>query len=183
MEQSYFLGKRIKLQAMEPEDLELIYEMENDPEQWDITNFSVPYSRYVIKQYMENSLCDMFADKQLRLMIIRLEDEVAIGTIDITGFLPMHARGEVGISLKKQYRGEGYAKEALDLLCDYAFGFLYLKQLFAEVAVDNKSSLKLFTSCGFEQCGLLKEWWFVEGHFKDVILLQRLRKSEDKVAL
>lgn len=176
MERSYFIGNRVRLQAMEPENLELIYEMENDPTQWDIANFSVPYSRYVIKQYMESSQCDMFADKQLRLMIVRLEDQTIIGTIDITGFLPMHGRGEVGISLKKQYRGEGYAREALNLLCDYAFGFLYLKQLSAEVAVDNELSLRLFTSCGFEQCGLLKEWWFVEGCFKDVVLLQRLRK-------
>ncbi|TWV15232.1 GNAT family N-acetyltransferase [Bacteroidaceae bacterium HV4-6-C5C] len=183
MERSYLLGQRVKLRAMEPEDLEIMYEMENDPEQWDITCFNVPYSRYIIKQYMENTQCDMYADKQLRLMIIRLKDQVAIGTIDITGFLPMHLRGEVGISLKKEYRGEGYGSEALALLCEYAFGFLCLKQLSAEVAVGNELSLKLFTSCGFEQCGLLKEWWFVEGHFKDVILLQKLRTSDEKIDL
>ena len=113
-------------------------------------------------------------------MITRLDDQAALGTIDITGFLPMHLRGEVGISLRKEYRGEGYGSEALTLLCDYAFGFLCLKQLTAEVAVDNELSLKLFTSCGFEQCGLLKEWWFVEGVFKDVILLQRLRNGDEK---
>ena len=60
--------------------------MENDPQQWDISNFTVPYSRYVMKQYMENSQCDMFADKQLRMMIVRLEDGLTIGTIDITDF-------------------------------------------------------------------------------------------------
>ena len=52
MERSYLLGQRVKLRAMEPEDLEIMYEMENDPEQWDITCFNVPYSRYIIKQYM-----------------------------------------------------------------------------------------------------------------------------------
>lgn len=86
MKHIYFVNERIRLRAMEPEDLELICEMENDPQQWDISNFTVPYSRYVMKQYMENSQCDMFSDKQLRMMVVRLEDHATIGTIDITDF-------------------------------------------------------------------------------------------------
>lgn len=123
MKHTYFINDRIRLRAMEPEDLELICEMENDPQQWDISNFTVPYSRYVMKQYMENSQCDMFADKQLRMMIVRLEDGLTIGTIDITDFSPMHARGEVGIVIRKEFRGAGYAKDALTLLCEYALIF------------------------------------------------------------
>lgn len=175
MKHTYFINDRIRLRAMEPEDLELICEMENDPEQWDISNFTVPYSRYALKQYMENSECDVFADRQLRMMIIRLEDGEALGTIDICDFSPLHARGEVGIMVRKEFRGSGYAKDALKLLCEYAFGFLYLRQLVAHIAADNEASMRLFTSSGFVQCGLLKDWLFVEGKYKDVALLQRLR--------
>ena len=60
------------------------------------------------------------------------------------------------------------------LLCEYAFGFLSLKQLYAHVAVDNEVCLKLFASCGFTQCGLLKNWLQVEGCYKDAVLLQCL---------
>lgn len=84
MKPSYFVSERIRLRAMEPEDLETMYAMENDPQTWDVTNFSVPYSKYVLKQYMENSQCDMFADRQLRMMIVRCEDNAVVGTIDIT---------------------------------------------------------------------------------------------------
>ena len=175
MKHIYFVNERIRLRAMEPEDLELICEMENDPQQWDISNFTVPYSRYVMKQYMENSQCDMFSDKQLRMMVVRLEDRATIGTIDITDFSPMHARGEVGIVIRKEFRGAGYAKDALTLLCDYAFDFLRMKQLVVHIATDNEASMRLFTSCGFVQCGLLKDWLCVEGYFKDVALLQCIR--------
>lgn len=34
MKHIYFVNERIRLRAMEPEDLELICEMENDPQQW-----------------------------------------------------------------------------------------------------------------------------------------------------
>lgn len=175
MMKSYFSSERIRLRAMEPEDLEVMYTMENDSYTWDVTNFTVPYSKFVLKQYIENSECDMFADRQLRMMIVRNEDDAVVGTIDITEFVPMHSRGEVGIIIRKECQGNGYAKEALDLLCDYVFDFLHLKQLIVHVAVDNEASIRLFESCGFVRCGLLKEWWCVRGCFKDVILLQRLR--------
>ena len=70
MNKSYFCSERVRLRAMEPEDLEVMYAMENDSQTWDVTNFTVPYSRFVLKQYIENSECDMFADRQLRMMII-----------------------------------------------------------------------------------------------------------------
>lgn len=177
MKPSYFDNGRIRLRAMEPEDLEVMYAMENDPQTWDISNFTVPYSKFVLKQYIENSQCDMFADRQLRMMIVRSEDEAVVGTIDVTEFVPMHNRGEIGIAVRKEYQGKGYASGAVKLLCDYAFGFLYMKQLIVHVAADNEASLQLFASCGFVKCGVLKEWWFTGGRFKDVILMQCLRTA------
>lgn len=177
MDKTYFVGERICLRAMEPEDLEVMYEMENDPQTWDVSNFTVPYSRFVLKQYIENAQCDMFADRQLRMMIVRHADNAVVGTVDITDFVPLHARGEVGIGVRREFQGNGYAKEALDLLCEYLFGFLHLKQLVAHVATDNEGSLRLFSSCGFVECGVLKEWWCVGGRYKDVVLLQRLREE------
>ena len=53
MNKSYFCSERVRLRAMEPEDLEVMYAMENDSQTWDVTNFTVPYSRFVLKQYIE----------------------------------------------------------------------------------------------------------------------------------
>lgn len=162
------------LRAVEPEDLHVIYEMENDPAMWDVSSFTVPYSRYVLKQYIEGSQCDVFADKQLRLMIVRREDDCILGTIDITDFVPLHSRGAVGIAVHQEYRSEGYASESLKLLCEYAFDFLTIRQLYAHVAVGNEHSIRLFTSCGFSQCGLLKEWLLTPNGYVDALLMQFL---------
>ena len=109
MRQSFLMNERIYLRAVEPEDMDIMYEMENDPSMWDISNFTVPYSRYVLRQYIEGSQCDVFADKQLRLMMVRKSDQCILGTIDITDFVPLHSRGEVGIAVHKDYRQQGYA--------------------------------------------------------------------------
>lgn len=175
MKRSFLVSERIRLRAMEPVDLDLLYEMENDPEMWDITNTTVPYSRYILRQYIESSRYDLYADCQLRLVIMRQEDNLTMGTIDVTDFVPFHGRGEVGIALRREFRGCGYATEALQLLCDYAFSFLHLKQLVVHIAADNEVSLHLFRSCGFTDCGLLKQWWRTGQEYKDVLLLQCLR--------
>lgn len=179
MKQNFLMNDRIYLRAVEPEDMDTMYEMENDPSMWDISNFTVPYSRYVLRQYIENSQCDVFADKQLRLMIVGRLNNKVLGTIDITDFVPLHSRGEVGIAVHKDYRQQGYATDALKLLCEYAFDFLSLTQLYAHVVVDNEACVKLFTSCGFVQCGLLKSWLQIEGRYKDVALFQSLNPRLD----
>lgn len=178
MEQTFLTNDRIYLRAAEPEDLDILYEMENDPSMWDISNFTVPYSRYVLRQYIEVSQCDVFADKQLRLMIMSQSDHCVLGTIDITDFVPLHLRGEVGIAIHRKYRQQGYAVDALKLLCQYAFGFLSFTQLYAHVATDNEVCINLFTSCGFVQCGLLKSWIQVEGCYKDAALFQCLNPKK-----
>ena len=53
MRASFLMNDRIYLRAVEPEDMDIMYEMENDPSMWDISNFTVPYSRYVLRQHLE----------------------------------------------------------------------------------------------------------------------------------
>lgn len=178
MKQTFLMNNRIYLRAVEPEDLEVMYEMENDPMMWDVSSFTVPYSRYVLRQYIEGSQSDMFADKQLRLMMVRREDNRTLGTVDVTDFVPLHSRGAVGIAVYKEFRQEGYAADGLQLLCDYVFGFLCIRQLYAHVAVDNEASLRLFRSCGFTQCGLLKDWLQTKEGYRDAALMQCLNPTK-----
>ena len=175
---NFLQGERVWLRAVEPEDLELMYEMENDPSMWDISNFNVPYSKYVLRQYIQASQYDLFADKQLRLMIVLKEGAQVCGTLDITDFSAMHMRGEVGIALMSRFRGQGLASEALALLCQYAFRFLGMVQLYAHIAADNDASLRLFEACGFVQRARLQKWLKIEGEYKDAVLLQLLNTAK-----
>lgn len=178
MERVFFQGSRLCLRAVEPEDLDFMYMVENDADNWEVTDFTSPYSRFALRQYIENSQCDIYVDRQLRLMVAERVTGHTVGIVDISDFSPLHARGEVGILVARAYRGLGYGREALTLLCDYAFGFLAFHQLVARIPVDNEASLRLFRSCGFVACGLLKEWWHAGDTFKDVVMLQRLHHMD-----
>lgn len=69
-----FAADNIRLRALEPEDLEWLYSVENDEELWQWGSSNVPYSRYSLKTYIAESRHDIYADGQLRL-VIETEDE------------------------------------------------------------------------------------------------------------
>ena len=49
---------KVVLRALEPEDLDLLYGIENNPEVWDVSPTNVPYSRYVLHNYLANTVND-----------------------------------------------------------------------------------------------------------------------------
>lgn len=164
---------RITLRAPEPEDLELMYAMENDTELWSVGDTLLPYSRYTLRAYLEQSKQDLFAERQARFVIV-LSDGQTAGMIDIVNFDPINGRAEVCIGLLGKYRGMGLASDALRLLCDYTFRRLHLHQLYAYVAVENPDSCKLFKKNGFVEVAVLNEWLRSETGYSDVILFHRI---------
>ncbi len=79
---NYLTGKQIELRAVEPEDLDALYRWENDSSLWIYGSTVSPFSRYLLKQYIENYTADITRDKQLRLIIMRKESRQVIGAID-----------------------------------------------------------------------------------------------------
>ena len=165
-------GQNIYLRALEPEDLEFIHTIENDESIWEISNTQTPYSKFLIKQYLDHAHKDIFEVKQLRLVISSFNDE-ALGMIDLFDFDFKNRRAGVGILVKEpEDRLKGYGKEALKLLIDYSFKHLDLHQLYCNISEGNDASIKLFSNQGFKNIGLKKEWNYVNGTFKNEYLFQ-----------
>lgn len=149
---------QIRLRPLEPEDLEILYQWENDPAIWQVSNTRVPFSRYILKQYIAESHRDIFATKQLRLIIEDLAGQ-DIGTIDLFDFDPFHQRAGIGILIyNKDNRGKGLATDTLHLMSTYAVEVLSLHQLYAHITVDNQASIHLFKKLGFQLAGVKKDW-------------------------
>ncbi|MBI5011000.1 MAG: GNAT family N-acetyltransferase, partial [Bacteroidia bacterium] len=144
--------KDIRLRALEPEDLELLYNWENNLSYWVVSNTVSPFSKYTLKRYVENSHKSIYEAGQLRLMIDHSNDKVSIGTIDIFDFDPFHMRAGLGILIaSEEYRRKGYATMALTCLIDYCFKTLQLHQLYCNILANNLESIDLFKKLGFVQ--------------------------------
>lgn len=169
-------GEHIYLRALEPEDLPFIHTIENDESIWEISNTITPYSKYLIKQYLDHAHKDIYEVKQLRLVISR-KDDVVIGMIDVFDFDFKNRRAGIGILVKEEAnRQKGYGKEALSLLVNYCFTHLDLHQLYCNISEENKASQKLFTNQGFTEIGLKKDWNLVNNKFKNEYIFQLIHK-------
>ena len=172
----WLVGDNIRLRAPEPEDLELLYKMENDTTLWSVGNATLPYSRYTLRNYIEQTRNDIYAERQARF-VIELADGAAAGMIDLADYSPLDARAEVCIGLLSEHRGTGIAIEALTLLCDYAFGFLNLNQLYAFIPKNHEKSKKLFEKANFRETATLKSWKREGEKFIDIALFQLIKSN------
>lgn len=162
----------MKLRALEPEDLELLYTIENDAEHWDTSSTNVPYSRYALRDYLAHQSNDIFVDRQVRLVITTDEGD-AVGLLDLFNFSPEHHRAEMGIALLRRHRGKGYGTKAVAELIQYARDTMHLHQIVAIVAEGNLSSRKLMSDAGFSKVAVLKDWLFTTEGYRNAILLQK----------
>lgn len=166
----------VKLRAVEPNDLELLLEWENDTKVWQVSNTTLPYSKYIMEQYIADAGNDIYATKQTRFMIDCIESGKTVGCIDIFDFEPLHKRAGIGILIDEEHRNNGYATHALDLIINYAFKILDMHQLYSNVPIDNEASLKLFQHKGFGLTATKKDWIRRESIFVDEYFLQLINK-------
>ncbi|WP_410879627.1 GNAT family N-acetyltransferase [Myroides sp. DW712] len=166
-------AETIYLRALEPEDLEFIYQIENDVNLWEVSNTQTPYSRFLIHQYLENAHLDIYEAKQLRLVICSKETHQTLGLIDLFDFDPKNGRAGVGIVIQhSENRAQGVGSQALELVLNYSREFLFLNQLYANIASDNQASIQLFANYNFQKIGVKKAWTRVGQTYKDEIMYQ-----------
>ena len=148
----------ITLRALEPDDLDFLFALENDPAMWAVSDvLPAPISRHALREYLRHAAASLAEVGQLRL-VISAQHKQAVGTLDLFDYSPLHQRAGVGIAIIKSERQRGYASAALAQLLPYAQQVLRLHQLYCTIAADNRPSLKLFKKAGFRRVGVRREW-------------------------
>jgi diamine N-acetyltransferase len=160
----------------------MLYEKENNPEVWGVGSALAPYSRHTLQQYIQDAQQDIYATRQLRLMIDVLQEDgvrVTVGAVDLFDFDPKNLRAEVGIIIyEPSFRRKSYATQALLRLIAYASDTLQLHQLHCSVAESNAASIALFRKVGFEASGTKKDWRKTSQRtFENEIMMQHILPS------
>ena len=169
-------GQKMNLRAIEPEDLEFLFEIENNEAIWEVSHTQVPFSKYVLKQYLENAHLDIFETKQIRLLIEEKNTKNRMGMVDLFDFNPQHRRAGIGILVHPKFQKKGVASIALEMIIRYAFSQLNLHQLYANIITNNKQSISLFKKNNFVMVGEKKDWILSNGAFKNELLFQLINE-------
>lgn len=162
---------QVRLRAIEPEDLDLLYRIENDMRLWNVGASNVPYSRYTLHDYIANSSDDIYVDRQVRMMVENMDGEI-VGIVDVVNFDPGNCRAEVGLIILDAFRRKGYGSSTLREIAGYALNVLHLHQLFAFVDTSNKGSMSLFSSMGYESSAIIKDWLYDGKEYRDAVMMQ-----------
>ena len=176
---AFLENENLLLRALEPEDLDILYEWENNAELWKFGSTLTPYSKFALRDYLTDSLQGIVYTRQLRLMAVEKESRTTIGTVDLFDYDPIHQRAGIGILVDTPHRHKGLGTEILQLTAEYAFNVLHLNQLYAYIPLSNTISFNLLCKCGYEQAGLLKSWLRTSAGFEDVCLMQLMKDSDE----
>ena len=102
----------------------------------------------------------------------------ALGRIVL--FVLREGVGEIGIILRREAQGRGFAAKALNLVVEYGFDDLKLHRIMADVDPDNSASLSLFLRAGFQREGLLRGNWKTHLGVRDSIILGKVRDETER---
>ena len=172
MDRMILTDHHISIRHASLEDVEAIFQWENNKDHWFVSNTQVPFTREQIIQFIrfEN---DIYGSNQTRFMILNA-DGLPLGCIDLFDFDPVNMRVGVGVLIDPQFRGKGYGKAAIALVMKYCAEELKVRQLYAEVLESNRASQVIFESMGFTESGKKKQWMLDGETFVDQIFYQRL---------
>ncbi|MFI3328473.1 MAG: GNAT family protein [Rikenellaceae bacterium] len=166
-------GEKVVLRSVEPEDVDVMYAMENDQRNWRVSGTTVPFSSYVLGRFVESQQQDPLASGQLRLMIENHGGEV-VGIIDLFEIDNYNHRAGVGILIDERYRRGGFGTDALAVLERYAREVLQIHQIWCGIGADNVSSLKLFLGLDYKKVGCKRDWiWSADG-YRDEVMMQHI---------
>ena len=169
----------IFLRKVEPDDLPLLYQWENDADAWLDGDTHNPLSQADLREYILRTTGDIYLDGQLRLMICASTTAETgdtattsdpLGCVDLYNVDIRNRKAAVAIYVAPMYRGKGVARQALLQLKSYVTNVLSFRLLYALVRVGNFASLESFRSADF-QCVAEIPHWVNEGN---IFVLQSL---------
>ena len=161
------------LRALEPDDLDILYDTENDKSLWKYSNTSSPFSKNSLKKFIENSHLDIIEHKQVRL-VLSDKNNLPFGFIDLFKYDMINKRAGVGIIIFEKYRSRGLGSISLDLIENYVKKYIPIHQLYANISSENTESVKLFEKHNYLKVGNKKDWIYYNNKYFDELLYQKI---------
>lgn len=170
-------GKRVRLRAIEREDIPAFLRWLNDPEVRRFLVLHEPLSRTKEEQWFAELLS---RPNELVLGIEVKTDTgwILIGNIGLHQLDLKNRSADLGIVIgEKEFWGKGYGREAIRILLRYAFLELGLNRVELETFAFNERAIRCYAALGFKKVGVRRKAFFRDGAFHDVILMDLLAEE------
>ncbi len=173
MSPRFLSGEKVRLRAVEPDDVLTLMQAENDSDCWLYDATVAPLSVSLLSRYARSYRADPEHDGELRLVVETVVGE-GVGIADLYEISMRHQTAMVGIYILPAFRRRGFAKDAVALLGRYAASVLGLHSLGARIPAVNGASVALFENLDYIRCGVVSEWLHWDGRRYDMALFQKI---------
>lgn len=154
----------IKLRPLEREDLRYVHALDNNASvmrYW----FEEPYETFAEL----SALYDEHIHDQRERRFVMAAGTDRVGLVELVEIDHVHRRAEFQIIVAPEYQGKGYASRATRLAMEYGFSVLNLYKIYLHVDRENHKAAHIYKRQGFQEEGVLKHEFFVQGQYRDVI--------------
>lgn len=177
---SIIYGKRIRLRAVEREDVQKFHEWVNDPEVTRNLGLYLPMSMQDETTWFEGLGKRDPNEKPLAIEIRKGKAWKLIGNCGAFGIDTINRSAELGIMIgAKEEWNKGYGSEAMTLLLKHGFETLNLHRLFLRVYEENVRAVRAYEKAGFVFEGKMRQAVYKHGNYDDVLFMSVLRSEWD----
>ncbi|MDR9849279.1 spermidine N1-acetyltransferase [Herbaspirillum huttiense] len=164
MQKSHDLTRTVRLRPLEREDLRFVHHLNNNAtvmRYW----FEEPYETFAEL----SALFEAHIHEQNERRFIVDADGDSSGLVELVEINTVHRSAEFQIIIAPASQGRGLAVQATRLALDYGFSVLNLHKIYLIVDRENEKAAHVYAKAGFRQEGVLKEEFFMNGQYRDVI--------------
>ena len=117
----------------------------------------------------------MSKDSENSLVSIAEAESVNIARAELEGYYParIRHRAKFSISVRKDYWNQGIGTEMMKRIVEQAKK-MKLSVIELEVISDNARGINLYHKMGFVDIGLYKKYFYVNGMYKDAVVMQKV---------
>jgi len=168
----FLTGKHVYLRPLDRNDLTYILKWSNDPEIRGLTGEVRPMSLAKVEEFYERVKSD---DQRVWFIIALQEDDRVIGEAGLLRMFPAWRTTDLTIIIgERETWGKGYGTEAINLLLDYAFGYLNFHRVAIGVVCLNEAALGFYEKVGFRKEGVQREGYYYNHAYYDFVMMSIL---------
>ena len=170
-------GKRVKLRAIERDDLERLHQFNNDLAMEVAGGGDPPMPQSLARLQAEYESNWAKGGREGMEFAIEIADEF-VGICALFNHDAEAQVCELGIMIgDKAYWGQGIGRETIQLLLHYAFHYRNLRRIYLTVNGTNDRSIRAYQACGFVEEGRLRQHVWSDGAYIDFVYMGILREE------
>lgn len=170
-------GEKVILRAVERDDLPRLWQFNNDAEVEVAGGGDPPMPQSLARLQAEFDRRTGTGGRDGAQFAIEA-DGVMIGQCGLLDLNETDRTCELGITIgDKAYWGQGYGRDAVRVLLDYAFRLRNARKVWLRVWGNNERAIHSYLACGFVEEGRLRRHVWSAGRYVDLVYMGVLREE------